>query len=131
MVRVQVPDDFARAMDDDLSIPQVLATLHESVRAGNQALDSGETERATELRASVIAMVDVLGLNPQADQWSAGSASNASEALAGVVDAAIEARNAARAAKNFDLADSLRDVLSDAGVDVVDTENGSEWSFSG
>jgi len=127
----EVPDDFARAMDDDLSIPQALATLHESVRAGNQALDSGNTQRATELRASVIAMVDVLGLNPESDQWSADSPSDACEALSGVVEAVIAARNASRTAKNFDLADSLRDVLSDAGVEVVDTENGSEWSIRG
>jgi len=73
----------------------------------------------------------VLGLNPESDQWSADSPSDACEALSGVVEAVIAARNASRTAKNFDLADSLRDVLSDAGVEVVDTENGSEWSIRG
>ena len=127
----QVPEDFARAMDDDLAIPQALATLHESVRAGNQAVDNGQTERASELRTHVMAMLDVLGLDPESDEWSSESASENSDALAGVVEAVIAARNDARAHKNFDLADSLRDVLSEAGVDVVDTENGSEWSIRG
>ena len=127
----QVPEDFARAMDDDLAIPQALATLHECVRAGNQAVDNGQTERASELRTHVMAMLDVLGLNPESEEWSSESASDNSDALAGVVEAAIAARNDARVDKNFDLADSLRDVLSEAGVDVVDTENGSEWSIRG
>jgi cysteinyl-tRNA synthetase len=78
-----------------------------------------------------MAMLDVLGLNPESEEWSSESASDNSDALAGVVEAVIAARNDARAHKNFDLADSLRDVLSEAGVDVVDTENGSEWSIRG
>jgi len=128
---VAVPEDFARAMDDDLSIPQALATLHDTVRAGNQAVDSANTWLATELRASVVAMLDVLGLNPESPQWASTTPQEGNEVLAAVVEAVIAARNEARAAKNFDLADSLRDVLSDAGVDVVDTDHGAEWSIRG
>jgi cysteinyl-tRNA synthetase len=35
-----IPDAFAAAMDDDLGVPQALAVLHDTVRAGNQALDA-------------------------------------------------------------------------------------------
>jgi len=128
---VAVPEDFARAMDDDLSIPQALATLHDTVRAGNQAVDSGNSGLATELRASVVSMLEVLGLNPESPQWVSTTPQEGNEALTAVVEAVIAARNEARAAKNFDLADSLRDVLSDAGVDVVDTDHGAEWSIRG
>src|SRR5699024_7495920 len=44
--RGALPDAFAEAMDDDLSVPQALAVLHETVRRGNSALDEGETADA-------------------------------------------------------------------------------------
>ncbi|MCU1555463.1 MAG: cysteine--tRNA ligase, partial [Arthrobacter sp.] len=37
----KVPEPFERAMDDDLNVPQALAVLHETVRAGNSALTEG------------------------------------------------------------------------------------------
>ena len=37
-----VPDRFAAAMDDDLGVPAGTAVLHETVRAGNTALDDGD-----------------------------------------------------------------------------------------
>ncbi|KEP73880.1 cysteinyl-tRNA synthetase, partial [Microbacterium sp. SUBG005] len=40
----EIPADFAAAMDDDLGVPQALATLHETVRAGNAAIDAGDTD---------------------------------------------------------------------------------------
>jgi cysteinyl-tRNA synthetase len=41
----------------------------------------------------------------------------------------LEARIAARAAKDFALSDSLRDQLAKLGVLVQDTANGQEWSW--
>jgi len=64
-----VPDDFADAMDDDLAIPQAIAVLHERVRAGNAALDAEDLVRASAIHGEVIAMTEVLGLNPSSPQW--------------------------------------------------------------
>ena len=47
-----VPDDFAEAMDDDLAVPQALAVLHDTVRAGNAALDADDLERPPRARAA-------------------------------------------------------------------------------
>ncbi|HRN28453.1 MAG TPA: class I tRNA ligase family protein, partial [Terrimesophilobacter sp.] len=66
-----VPDAFATAMDDDLAIPQALAVLHDAVRAGNAALDGEDIERAADLRGNVLAMTQVLGINPLSEQWRA------------------------------------------------------------
>src|SRR5690606_15073289 len=41
-----LPEAFAMAMDDDLGVPQALAAVHETVRAGNSALDAGDTAAA-------------------------------------------------------------------------------------
>src|SRR4051794_4563051 len=59
-----IPEAFCAAMDDDLGVPQALAVLHDSVRAGNTALDDGALETAARLREEVLAMTEVLGVNP-------------------------------------------------------------------
>ena len=48
------PTAFAEAMDDDLNVSGALAVVHETVRAGNTALDEGDDEdaAATALAAS-------------------------------------------------------------------------------
>ena len=43
------------------------------------------------------------------------------------VDAKIEARKAARAAKDFAKSDALRDELSAMGVEVLDSAEGTRW----
>ena len=65
----RVPDEFGEAMDDDLAIPQALAVLHDRVRAGNAALDAEDLGEAARIRGEVIAMTEVLGINPHSPQW--------------------------------------------------------------
>jgi cysteinyl-tRNA synthetase len=62
------PEAFAAAMDDDLGVPQALAVVHETVRAGNAALDAaiGMPRRAL---VEVGRMTGVLGMNPADPQW--------------------------------------------------------------
>ena len=43
------------------------------------------------------------------------------------VHALIEARNAARKAKNFKEADRIRDELKSMGVEIEDTKDGTTW----
>ena len=45
-----VPDDFGAAMDDDLAVPQALGVLHDTVRAGNAALDAEDLHAAAAAR---------------------------------------------------------------------------------
>ena len=42
----EVPAEFAEHMDDDLGVPQAMAVVHNTVRAGNIALAAGEKETA-------------------------------------------------------------------------------------
>ena len=46
VLRADLPDAFAAALDDDLGVPQALAVVHETVRAGNAALDAGDKDAA-------------------------------------------------------------------------------------
>jgi cysteinyl-tRNA synthetase len=129
---VGLPAAFRAAMDDDLNVSGALAVVHESVRAGNTALDEGEDEPARAARARVLAMTDVLGINPLDPTWTAGPSSDgrAGAALAALVEAELAARRAARAARDFATADAVRDRLTLAGIAVEDTPDGARWTLA-
>ena len=124
-----VPDAFAEAMDDDLSVPQALAVLHDTVRSGNAALDAEDLEAAATARGHVLAMTEVLGINPLSPQWRTGGSSAAESALGELVDRLLADRQDARAARDFAAADRIRDELSAAGITIEDTPTGSHWSI--
>jgi cysteinyl-tRNA synthetase len=44
------------------------------------------------------------------------------------VRALLEQRELARASKDFDAADRIRDQLKEAGIDVEDTPSGPRWT---
>jgi cysteinyl-tRNA synthetase len=121
-----VPDAFAAAMDDDLNVPQALAVLHDTVRAGNTALTAGESDVARQSLASVTDMLRVLGLNdtagPAADEQTTA-------ALAVLVEAQLAARAQARAGKDWAASDAIRDTLAAASVVVEDGPDGANWSL--
>ena len=124
-----VPEAFGDAMDDDLGVPQAIGVLHETVRAGNAALDDGDLAAVATARGEVLAMSEVLGINPLSPHWKADSAP-ADRALGQLVETLIADRNAARAAKDFAAADRIRDELAAAGITVEDGPTGSHWSIS-
>ncbi|WP_105567636.1 cysteine--tRNA ligase [Microbacterium halophytorum] len=124
-----VPAAFAAAMDDDLGVPQALAALHETVRAGNTALDAGDEVAARGALSAVSAMMGVLGF---AAQDAAGASSGAAdEALSALMDHLISQRAEARAAKDWATADRIRDMFAAAGVTLEDTADGTHWSIDG
>lgn len=122
-----VPDAFAAAMDDDLSIPAALAVLHDTVRAGNSALDAGDTETANARASEVAAMVDVLGLTPACD--TDGNAYRA--ALGTLIERLLAERHAARERKDWAVADRIRDDFESAGIVLEDGTDNTRWSING
>ena len=126
-----LPAEFAAAMDDDLGVPQALAVIHDAVRAGNSALAAGDDSAAREARDSVVAMTDVLGVNPHAAPWNdSGDDGAARRALGPLVDVVLSQRQAARERKDFAVADALRDGLAASGILVEDTPTGPRWSLA-
>jgi cysteinyl-tRNA synthetase len=126
------PDAFAAAMDDDLNVSGALAVVHDTVRAGNAALDENDTDTAMLLFVQVGRMTDVLGINPLDQQW-AGSASadtRMMDALDRLVETELEERQVARARRDFVAADGIRDRLISAGIEIEDTAAGARWALA-
>jgi cysteinyl-tRNA synthetase len=127
----QIPDAFANAMDDDLGVPQALGVLHDTVRAGNAALDADDLATVARLRAEVEAMTGLLGVNPLDPMWAGIGGGAAEAALGSLVQRLIDDRERARGAKDFAAADRIRDELTSAGIAIDDTAAGTQWSLDG
>ena len=124
------PEKFTQAMNDDLNIPAALAVLHESVRDGNSSLDEELLQEAANAYAEVLAMVDVLNINPEASLWKrSGFAEEAMTALDGLVQSLITQRNQARENKDFETSDRIRDQLKAVGVVLEDSPDSTHWSL--
>ena len=130
---VELPAAFAASMDDDLGVAGALAVIHDTVREGNTALDEGGRDEAAEIAATVIAMTDVLGINPLSATWGGAGGSREDEltqALDALVQLQVESRAKARAARDFETADQIRDALVAAGITIEDTPRGARWSLT-
>ena len=127
----EVTGAFTAAMDDDLGVPAALAEVHNAVRAGNSALDKGDTAEATAIAGQVRAMTAILGVDPYAPQWRDRDQSNDAvlAALDVLIADALRRRELARADKDWATADQVRDQLNAAGIDIVDTADGAKWSL--
>ncbi|MDP4675681.1 MAG: cysteine--tRNA ligase [Candidatus Nanopelagicales bacterium] len=127
----EIPAGFAAAMNDDLAVPQALALVHDTVRAGNSDLESGSVEAAMAQAQAVRAMMSILGCDPL--EWAVASDTD-SGALRTVIDhlvnAAVVERAAARAARDYAAADAIRDRLADSGISLIDTPDGVRWSLA-
>jgi cysteinyl-tRNA synthetase len=77
-------------------------------------------------------MMGILGVDPLDPQWEGAGGSDAAHvALDALVRERLEARQAARAARDFAAADAVRDSLKAAGILIEDTPAGPRWSVEG
>jgi len=119
---------FVDAMNDDLAVPAALASISEAVRLGNTAITAGDTSAVAFYAAEVRGALSILGCDPSNDAFtSAGSAGT--EALDGLIQLALDQRNAARARKDFAASDAIRDQILHLGILIEDTPKGPRWSI--
>ena len=107
---------FVAAMDDDLNTPAVMALLFEVVRTVNSALDIEDVQGSAALAAAAHEIVAAVGL----------PLGVAARPLPNDIVAKAAARDVARAARDWTLADVLRDEIEDAGFIVEDSAAGTQ-----
>ena len=122
---VLIADEFAKAMNDDLAVPQALAFIAESMRVGNSAAEDKKViaKTAGEIRGAL----SILGCDPKDDAFKSSNSNDA--AIDGLIKLALEQRQAARERKDFAAADQIRDQIASLGITVEDTSNGPRWSY--
>jgi cysteinyl-tRNA synthetase len=120
---------FAAALDEDLGVPQALAMVHATVREGNNALAAGDVMGVAAALGGVRRMLGVLGLDPLASPWAGGADHDLRDVVDALVMVASDQRQDARARKDYDAADAIRDRLREAGVFIEDTPEGPRWEI--
>jgi len=124
-----VPPAFAQAMNDDLNTSAALAVVHDCIREGNTALAAGDEAGIRGALTAVRAMLGVLGLDPLDGMWTGNAPQNDLKPVVdSLVKLALEQRTQARARKDWAAADSVRDQLKNAGIQVEDTPAGPRWT---
>ena len=108
---------FTGSMDDDLNTPQGLAVLFDLAKEINRARDDGRGTAAAQ--GLLLELADVLGLRlEQAEQ--------AIEA-APFIDLLVQIRTELRSAKQYELADRVRQGLASLQIALEDGAGGTTW----
>ena len=114
---------FYDAMNDDFNAPILVAHLFDAVKKINLIKDNKETINAGDkdflLSEMKCFVQDVLGLEFNSE---AGD-----DRLSPVMNLVLELRQKARANKDWDTSDLIRDGLKNAGVEVKDGKESTSW----
>lgn len=127
-VGIEIAPEFANAMNDDLAVPQGLAFISEAMKLGNNAITANDKNEIAKPAAYIRGALSILGCDPFDAAYSVGSTTD-KDVLDGLVELAIEQRNAARARKDFAASDLIRDSLTKIGITIEDTPNGTRWNI--
>jgi cysteinyl-tRNA synthetase len=119
---------FRREMDDDFNTPRALALIFDEVRALNRLLDEKKSKGIEAKSAALRTICDTLGL------LRAGYADAKKQRFLKKgdltivqIEEGINLRNQARQKKNWQEADRIREALSQHGVVLEDTAEGTVW----
>ena len=117
-------DGVYKALSDDLNSPNALAELSRLSTDANTAADQKDAAAMAQARADLLDAGDLLGLLQHTPtEWEQTGDADDRERI----DALVQARVDARAAKNWSEADRIRDDLAAEGVEVMDNPSGSTW----
>ena len=114
---------FMEAMDDDFDTPVALGHLH----AMNGVINEYLTEPANKgvLREAADIYMELLGVLGLFEKRSAGG----NEVTERLITMITDLREEQRKEKNYAFADTLRDRLAEAGVEIQDTSDGTTWKL--
>ena len=108
---------FTASMDDDLNTPQALAALFDLAKDINRGRDEGRG--VLEAQSLLLELADVLGLRLERAEQSIEAAP--------FIDLLVQVRGELRAAKQWQLADRVREGLAALNITLEDTPEGTTW----
>ncbi|MGR5113282.1 cysteine--tRNA ligase [Photobacterium damselae] len=115
---------FKEAMDDDFNTPEAYSVLFDMAREINR-LKADDMAAASVLGARMRELADVLGLLGQEPEVFLQSGANDDDVAE--IEALIQQRLDARAAKDWAAADQARDKLTEMGIILEDGPQGTTW----
>ncbi|EPZ45901.1 cysteine--tRNA ligase [Alicyclobacillus acidoterrestris] len=116
----EIREAFTTAMDDDFNTADGISAIFEGVRRINTRLAQGNL-LVTDLHAYRTVLVELLNV--------LGIPERQGVSLEQEIAQLIEERNEARARRDFNRADEIRDALKRRGIILEDTPQGTRWSF--
>ncbi|MFQ5984989.1 MAG: DALR domain-containing protein, partial [Alphaproteobacteria bacterium] len=118
--------EFMSALEDDLNTPLAIARLHGLATEINRA---PRRQKKYGIRAKLRAAGNLLGVLQEDPQiWLQGGRAQIGTDL---IEKLIEQRDAARKAKDYEKADSIRKELANHGVVLEDRPDGTFWRMAG
>jgi cysteinyl-tRNA synthetase len=114
---------FEAALADDLNTANAITALFDLVKFANTNI-SAKKVILQAILTEMDFMCELLGIKPETN----GSSPDTNTAE---IEALIEKRNTAKAAKDWAAADEIRDRLSQMGIVIKDTREGAKWHYAG
>lgn len=116
--------NFIKAMDDDFDTPIALGHLHNLAGAINAYIQEPANKGVLyEVYSVYMELLHVLGLFEKRNT----SGTEIADMLMGFI---LELRQEQRVAKNWTMADQIRDKLKELGVEIKDGKDGATWTFN-
>ena len=120
---------FSNAMNDDLNTPQALAAIFDAVREINGKLESADVAYLSSAKQFLESHTDdILGVLKGSASVDAGE--QETDMMDGLVHLVNEQRQEARKRRDFETADQIRDRLTEIGIVIEDTPEGSRWKLN-
>ena len=114
--------EFEAAMDDDFNTAGALGHLFDLVKAINQARTAGAPMAALDpAQETLKRLTGVLGLQLEKEAVKAGAE------VGPFIELLLDVRRELRNQERFDLADTIRDRLTELGVTIEDSKGGTVW----
>ena len=136
-------EEFKQAMNEDLNTSKALAVLFETASKANKAKDEGNKEEAAKYASVLIKLSRVLGFDFEKTQLDENQLKEKLSEIIDefefikdknapakeIMDSIIKVRNEARAAKDWAVADSIRNSLDKINIVLKDSKEGTVFEL--
>lgn len=128
--------EFRAAMDDDLNTPKVIGMIFDLTTKGFAQIDAKDLENLKNTCVQICLYLQILGFKPRAQERTTLSIVSGSQVSYKIEFKDIptpeekyfaDARNLARKAKEFEIADIIRDGFTEIGLELKDTSGGTQF----